>query len=189
MFIDNLFAHALYSGSITGYVTRTSSHSPDSLWYKSLIRPKWEPPRWAFGVVWPLLYLGMGYASHLNVKALDRTPPGFGRARAMRGMKLYYAQLFLNQIWTPLFFGAGEFIHKTRGGSSRSARQSLANFLDLLIPIISGQLSAASANLLALTATIGAWGLTLKDVDERAAYLTVPYFGALVSYSTVSTRC
>lgn len=89
-------------------MTRTSSHSPDSLWYKSLARPNWEPPKWAFGVVWPLLYLAMGYASHLNVKALDRTPPGFGRTRALRGMKLYYAQLLLNQLWTPLFFGAGE---------------------------------------------------------------------------------
>lgn len=97
------------TGSITGYVTRTSSHSSDSLWYKSLARPNWEPPKWAFGVVWPLLYLAMGYASHLNVKALDRTPPGFGRTRALRGMKLYYAQLFLNQLWTPLFFGAGEW--------------------------------------------------------------------------------
>jgi benzodiazapine receptor len=56
----------------------------------------------------------MGYASHLNVKALDRTPPGLGRTRAMRGMKLYYAQLFLNQIWTPLFFGAGESVQLER---------------------------------------------------------------------------
>ncbi|UZJ51301.1 hypothetical protein CBS101457_000621 [Exobasidium rhododendri] len=139
-------------GSLTGYVTRTSSYSPDSAWYKSLAKPKWEPPRWAFGAVWPILYLSMGYASHLNVKALDRTPPGFGRARAMRGMKLYYAQLLLNQLWTPLFFGAG-------------------------------QLSAASANLLALTGTVAAWGLTLKDVDERAALLTIPYF-AWTAYAT-----
>jgi tryptophan-rich sensory protein len=45
------------------------------------------------------------------------------------------------------------------------------------IALILGQLSAASANLLALTTTVAAWGLTLKDVDERAALLTVPYFG------------
>lgn len=95
-------------GIATGFITRTSKHSPDSLWYKSLQRPSWEPPRWAFPVVWPILYIGMGYASHLNVKSLDRTPPGLGRTKALRALKLYYAQLFLNQLWTPLFFGAGE---------------------------------------------------------------------------------
>lgn len=116
----------LAPGSITGYVTRTSSHSPESLWYKSLGRPSWEPPRWAFGVVWPLLYLSMGYASHLTVKALDRTPPGLGRTRAFRGMKLYYAQLLLNQLWTPLFFGAGGYeVHL--GGRHRRLTPLLAH--------------------------------------------------------------
>lgn len=50
----------------------------------------------------------MGTASHLTVKALDRTPPGLGRTRALNALKLYYLQLALNQVWTPLFFGAGE---------------------------------------------------------------------------------
>jgi benzodiazapine receptor len=44
-------------GVATGLLTRTSSNSPDSIWYKSLTKPSWDPPRWAFGIVWPLLYL------------------------------------------------------------------------------------------------------------------------------------
>lgn len=40
-----------------------------------------------------------------------------------------------------------------------------------------GQLTAGLADLVALTGTVAAWGWTLKDVDERAAYLTVPYLG------------
>ncbi|PWN37438.1 TspO/MBR-related protein [Meira miltonrushii] len=139
-------------GVATGLVTRTSSKSPESLWYKSLARPKWEPPRWAFGVVWPLLYIAMGVSSHLTVKALDRTPPGLGRTRAMNALKLYYAQLALNQLWTPLFFGAG-------------------------------QITISFANLSALLGTIAVWGWTLKDVDERAAILTVPYL-AWSAYAT-----
>ena len=50
----------------------------------------------------------MGYASHLTVKALDRTPPGFGRSAAQLSMVLYYSQLALNAIWTPLNFGFGQ---------------------------------------------------------------------------------
>lgn len=64
-------------------------------WYKSLQKPSLNPPEWTFGVVWPLLYASMGWASHLTVKALDRTPPGFGRQKAHLAMKLYYAQLLL----------------------------------------------------------------------------------------------
>lgn len=35
-------------------------------------------------------------------------PPGFGRQRANRALQLYYGQLFLNQIWTPIRFGFGQ---------------------------------------------------------------------------------
>lgn len=29
------------------------------------VRSKWNPPGWVFGVVWPILYLLLGYASYL----------------------------------------------------------------------------------------------------------------------------
>lgn len=65
-------------------------------------------PSLSLSQVWPLLYASMGYASHLTVKALDRTPPGFGRRAAELSMTLYYSQLALNAIWTPLNFGVGQ---------------------------------------------------------------------------------
>ena len=29
------------------------------------VRSKWSPPGWVFGIVWPILYLLLGYASYL----------------------------------------------------------------------------------------------------------------------------
>ncbi|CAD6903754.1 unnamed protein product [Tilletia controversa] len=91
----------------TGFLTRNGTHSPGSAWYKSLTKPSFQPPAWAFGVVWPLLYVSMGWASHLNVKALDRTLPGLGRDQAKFSLALYYGQLALNMAWSPLMFAAG----------------------------------------------------------------------------------
>ncbi|PWN25840.1 TspO/MBR-related protein [Jaminaea rosea] len=91
----------------TGLLTRNGTYGPNSLWYKSLNKPRFDPPKWAFGVVWPTLYAAMGWSSHLLVKALDRTPSGLGRQRALRSLSLYYIQLALNQSWTPLNFGFG----------------------------------------------------------------------------------
>lgn len=171
------------AGTFAGVVTRTSSRSPDSVWYKSLNRPTWEPPKWAFGVAWPILYVFMGTASHLTVKALHRTPPGLGRTRALTALKLYYAQLTLNQLWTPLFFGAGE-LYQTVAGRGRCGwrRREWAALTRIgpppPPPLSAGQISAAFVTLTALTGTVATWGWTLKDVDERAAWLTVPYIGA-----------
>lgn len=60
--------------------------------YKSLIKPKLSPPTILFPIVWSILYLLMSIAIIL-VKDKDE-----------RNIKIYYAQLILNAIWTPIFF-------------------------------------------------------------------------------------
>lgn len=67
-------------------------------WYASLQKPTWNPPDWVFGPVWTALYIGMAIAAWL-----------VWRRRRMRGvwrpMCLFGIQLFLNAIWSALFFG------------------------------------------------------------------------------------
>lgn len=71
----------------------------DSAWYVALIKPEITPPNWLFPVAWTTLYVLMGFALAMILHA--RGAKGRGLAIA-----LFIAQLVLNLIWTPLFFGA-----------------------------------------------------------------------------------
>lgn len=65
-------------------------------WYAGLKKPGFTPPDWAFPVAWSLIYLllaGAGYRLSLM--------PGSQSALA-----LWAAQIALNTLWTPVFFGA-----------------------------------------------------------------------------------
>jgi benzodiazapine receptor len=75
-----------------------------------LNQPSFAAPREAFGPVWTALYLGLGYVSHLSVKAFDAAVTPQGTAQADQAIQLYYAQLALNCLWTPLFFGGESLI-------------------------------------------------------------------------------
>ena len=70
---------------------------PDS-WYAALEKPGWNPPAWIFGPVWTLLYFLMGVAAWLVWSR---------RGWRAHGLPLawFLAQLALNALWTPLFFG------------------------------------------------------------------------------------
>lgn len=67
-------------------------------WYRQLEKPALTPPSWLFGPVWTILYLLMGIALFLIWSRADQ--PG---ARMAIGM--FIAQLVLNALWTPAFFG------------------------------------------------------------------------------------
>ena len=67
-------------------------------WYASLKKPAWNPPAWVFGPVWTALYTMMAVAAWLVWKR-----GGFAAQR--RPLLLFLAQLALNAVWTPLFFG------------------------------------------------------------------------------------
>jgi benzodiazapine receptor len=66
-------------------------------WYASLEKPAWTPPNWLFAPVWTTLYVLMGVAGW---RVAHREAP------AHDAWRLWWVQLALNGIWTPLFFGA-----------------------------------------------------------------------------------
>lgn len=67
-------------------------------WYERLQKPSWRPPNRLFAPVWTVLYLMIAFSGWLvwRTEGLD----GAGLA-----LTLYAVQLFLNAIWTPVFFG------------------------------------------------------------------------------------
>lgn len=67
--------------------------------YQVMNQPPLSPPGWLFPVVWTVLYLLMGYASYRVLVS------GAPAEQIKKALTLYGAQLFLNFIWSPIFFG------------------------------------------------------------------------------------
>lgn len=75
-------------GTIVGILIK------NSIDYEFLFKPPASPPAWLFPVAWTIIYFLMGLSFYLYkeygpVKNLD---------------KIYYTQLILNLLWSPLFF-------------------------------------------------------------------------------------
>ena len=64
-------------------------------WYAGLEKPFFNPPNWVFGPVWSLLYLLIAY---VGWRLWCRNPAGLA-------MQVWFAQLALNFLWSPAFFG------------------------------------------------------------------------------------
>jgi tryptophan-rich sensory protein len=64
-------------------------------WYSGLSKPSFNPPGWLFGPVWTVLYVLIAIAGW-RVWQRDRT--GWP-------VRLWWTQLGLNFVWSPVFFG------------------------------------------------------------------------------------
>jgi len=82
-------------GSLMGLVSNSGFANR---WYADLVKPAFQPPGWAFGVVWTSLYTMLGIA----LAAVWNEPPSKLRRDALW---LFGGQLVLNFAWSPLFFG------------------------------------------------------------------------------------
>ena len=82
-------------GILGSLVTVTGQGS----WYASLVKPPFNPPSWVFAPAWTVLYILMAVSLYLIwMEGPDR--------RSVRvAMTAFAVQLFLNGIWSPLFFG------------------------------------------------------------------------------------
>ena len=77
-------------GWAIGFLTRPGE------WYESLNKPAFNPPGWVFGPVWTILYGLIGIAGWRIWRLAPKSS----------AMMLWGAQMVLNWLWSPAFFGA-----------------------------------------------------------------------------------
>ena len=78
-------------GLAIGYLTAPGS------WYAGLAKPSFNPPNWVFAPVWSLLYVLIAVAGWRSFERIRVTG---------LPMRLWWSQLALNFLWSPVFFGA-----------------------------------------------------------------------------------
>ncbi len=83
-------ALVLGGGTLIGFMTLPGE------WYAGLAKPSFNPPNWIFAPMWTLLYIMVAIAGW---RTWQRGP----RSAAMA---VWFVQLALNFIWSPVFFGA-----------------------------------------------------------------------------------
>jgi benzodiazapine receptor len=78
---------------LIGFLAKSNMHQ----WYETIQRSPLTPPNDTFSIVWTILYVLIAMSGWIIYKK-----PWFFY---VRGIKILYGiQLFLNLIWTPLFF-------------------------------------------------------------------------------------
>ena len=71
----------------------------NSIWYTNLIRPALSPPSWVFSPVWTFLYILIFISLACYIKSKSKNED------KKLGYCFFIIQMFLNLIWTPVFFG------------------------------------------------------------------------------------
>ena len=113
-------------------------------WYEGLQKPWFNPPNWIFAPVWTLLYVLIGIAGWLVWRKRDRP-----------ALTLWFLQMGLNFVWTPVFFGA--------------------NLLGPALGIALGTLAAAGAF------TVRAWTLERRAAWCFVPYVAWVAFASLLN--------
>jgi translocator protein len=93
------FIIAIAIPQLAGFIGSIFTTQSVSTWYTTLEKPVLNPPSWVFGPVWITLYFLMGLAVFLVWKK------GFENKNVKVALIVFDIQLFLNVVWSILFFG------------------------------------------------------------------------------------
>ena len=82
---------------IVGVIASIATSSSVDTWFQTLEKPFFNPPEWLFAPVWTSLYVLMGISSYLIYTTAQS-------AMRILALDVYIMQLFLNFLWSWLFF-------------------------------------------------------------------------------------
>ena len=87
---------------LLGFVSgRLGGEAASDPWFIALDKPSIFPPPAAFGIVWPILYVLMGFAAAMVCAA-------WGSRYRLPAILAFVLQLGINLAWSPVFFGKHE---------------------------------------------------------------------------------
>ena len=86
------FLAACFAAAIPGAFFRPGQ------WYANLAKPRWNPPNWVFAPAWTILYVTVAVSGWLVWRKS-------GFAGAVFPFEVYAAGLFINAMWSAIFFG------------------------------------------------------------------------------------
>ena len=96
MLMKKILTYVLFIVLVVGFGALSGVSNMPGEWYQSLEQPFFQRPSWVFGPVWTTLYVLIAIAG-------ARTwleAPASGR------MQVWFAQMVLNFLWSPAFFGS-----------------------------------------------------------------------------------
>jgi translocator protein len=116
MRVNNFFKLVIAIGvsELAGIIGSFFTVSAIPNWYSTLVKPEMNPPSWVFGPVWITLYALMGVAAFLiwsscaptDTEAIaDKKASEDKKQRIKIALGVFGIQLFLNAIWSIIFFG------------------------------------------------------------------------------------
>jgi len=130
-------------------------------WYADAEKAFWNPPNELFGPAWSVFYTLMAIAAWLVWRAPRREGSTIARSEVRRPLTLYVAQLVLNAVWTPVFFG----LYPLVGVSALWVALAIIIAMDVLV----------------LLTMIAFW-----RVRRAAAVLLVPYWAWILFATTLN---
>ncbi len=89
----------LFVGGLSAFITRGNMDL-----YSKIVTPPFSPPSWLFPIAWIILYILMGISLYIvwNSNATIY--------QKQRAYIIFGIQLFLNFIWSPIFFNRQWFL-------------------------------------------------------------------------------
>jgi len=93
---------AIVVSELAGIIGSIFTISAIPTWYAGLMKPALNPPSWLFGPVWITLYALMGIAAFLIWKYHAQEK---GLEKKRKALGVFCLQLFLNALWSIIFFG------------------------------------------------------------------------------------
>lgn len=93
--MSKILIHILFIALVVGAGLFSGLTNMPGEWYQSLQKPFFNPPAWLFGPVWTTLYVLIGI---VGARIWLRAPKS-------AAMQLWFAQMALNLLWSPSFFG------------------------------------------------------------------------------------
>jgi len=82
-----------------GYLSSFVTQSSITTWYPEIKKPVFNPPNWIFAPVWTLLFILMGISAGMVWNKFETQ-----KELVKKGMLFFTIQLFLNALWSYLFF-------------------------------------------------------------------------------------